>query len=112
MLQGAYEATLLAAALLSRQRGGARVLVFLTALGDCLSLYVKPARNLHGLQLWVLRLWVCLIISYAGGGAFGNRSMWIVDALERALVQPTTLFFPPALCERMALPQHIGIGMC
>ena len=52
ILEGTFEATLAVAALLSRQRGGERVPVFLTQVG---------------------------------GGAFGNRSAWIVAAISRAL---------------------------
>ncbi len=52
ILEGTYEATLSAAALLSRQRGGERVTVFLTCVG---------------------------------GGAFGNRTLWIADAIEVAV---------------------------
>ena len=51
VLEGAYEATLLAAAMLALHRGK-RVKVYLTKLG---------------------------------GGAFGNRTLWICDALRRAL---------------------------
>mmetsp|Transcript_124598 Transcript_124598/g.398974 ORF Transcript_124598/g.398974 Transcript_124598/m.398974 type:complete len:498 (+) Transcript_124598:107-1600(+) len=54
VLRGAYEATLAAAALLSAQRAGTRVPVFLTLLG---------------------------------GGAFGNRQKWIMEAIEAALVK-------------------------
>ena len=52
ILEGTYEATLSAAALLSLQRGGERVTVFLTSVG---------------------------------GGAFGNRTEWIADAMEAAI---------------------------
>lgn len=52
VLRAAYEATLAVGALKAASGGGARVSVFLTALG---------------------------------GGAFGNRSGWIVDAVSRAL---------------------------
>merc|ERR1712232_380710 len=51
VLEGAYEATLAAAALLAHEHKK-RVKVFLTALG---------------------------------GGAFGNRTSWIADALEKSL---------------------------
>lgn len=53
-LDGAFEATLLAAAIVAARRGhGSRVTVYLTL---------------------------------TGGGAFGNRSMWILDAVRRALL--------------------------
>ena len=52
ILEGMYEATLSVAALLSLQRGGERVTVFLTCVG---------------------------------GGAFGNRTLWIADAIEAAI---------------------------
>ena len=54
VLEGTFEAVLSAGAVLSLQRGGERVKVFLTCVG---------------------------------GGAFGNRSLWIANAMEMALTR-------------------------
>merc|ERR1711879_576804 len=77
ILDGAYEATLAAAAVLARQRKS-RVKVFLTSVG---------------------------------GGAFGNRSMWISSAIERALTIFADAPLDVKLVHKGTLPKSGMMGL-
>ncbi len=93
VLSAAYDATLLAARVLSKKRGGARVKVFLTKLCPPPSLPF-PLLSLS-LSLSVKKPFCFLLIlhavlfsrffEYRGDGAFGNETKWIVEAVQNAL---------------------------